>query len=257
MGVLIAASALAIALGADTRFQTALPGYTTWLQNKLEGNATAKRELAKVVHPRATKVKAGAAGLPDFGPAPEFVAGGNWFNSRPLTVRGLRGKVVLVDFWTYSCINCLRTLPQLEAWDARYRTKGLVIVGVHTPEFAFEHKASNVSAAISRLGVKYPVMQDNDFATWNAYSNQYWPAEYLIDRNGHVRHAHFGEGEYDTTEKLIRRLLGVASAPMTHVQSSLPSGALTPESYLGTARVARLVGDPADAGRSRRNAPWR
>jgi cytochrome c biogenesis protein CcdA/thiol-disulfide isomerase/thioredoxin len=251
LGVLIAATALAIALGADTRFQTALPGYTTWLQNKIESNATAKRELAKVVQPRATNVKAGVAGLPDFGPAPDFIAGGRWFNSSPLTVRELRGKVVLVDFWTYSCINCLRTLPQLEAWDARYRAKGLVSVGVHTPEFAFEHKASNVSSAIKRLGVKYPVVQDNDFATWNAYSNQYWPAEYMIDKSGHVRHAHFGEGEYQQTEKLLRRLLGVTSAPMTNVKNTTPSGLLTPESYLGTARIDRVIGDAIHAG-----VPW-
>jgi cytochrome c biogenesis protein CcdA/thiol-disulfide isomerase/thioredoxin len=251
MGVLIAVSALAIALGADTRFQTALPGYTTWLQDKIESNSTAKRELAKVVRARPTQVKAGAAGLPNFGPAPNFIAGGRWFNSAPLTVRQLRGKVVLVDFWTYTCINCLRTLPQLEAWDARYRAKGLVIVGVHTPEFAFEHVASNVSSAIHRLGVRYPVVQDNDYATWNAYSNQYWPAEYLIDKTGHVRHAHFGEGEYKQTEKLIRQLLGVASTPMTNVANTTPQGLMTPESYLGTARLDRLVGDPIHAG-----VPW-
>ncbi len=119
----------------------------------------------------------------------------------------LRGKVVLIDFWTYSCINCLRTLPHLKAWWATYHPKGLVIVGVHTPEFAFEHDSGNVREAVQRLGVKYPVALDGDYGTWNAWSNQYWPAEYLIDRNGHVRHAHFGEGEYDKTEQLIRRLL--------------------------------------------------
>ena len=251
MGILIAATTLAVALGADTRFQTALPGYTTWVQNKIERNATAKRELAKTVHPRATRVKAEAAGLPDFGPAPDFIAGGQWFNSAPLSLRQLRGKVVLIDFWTYSCINCLRTLPQLEAWDARYRDKGLVIVGVHTPEFAFEYKASNVKSAIERYGVRYPVVQDNNYATWNAYSNQYWPAEYLIDKRGHVRHAHFGEGEYGKTEKLIRRLLGVSSAPMTRVADTTPTGLLTPESYLGTARLDRIIGDAIHAG-----VPW-
>jgi thiol-disulfide isomerase/thioredoxin len=250
MGVLIAASALAIALGADTRFQTALPGYTTWLQNKIENNSRAQRELAKVVHAHATRVTAGAAGLPNFGPAPNFIAGGRWFNSAPLTVRQLRGKVVLVDFWTYTCINCLRTLPQLEAWDARYRAKGLVIVGVHTPEFAFEHVASNVSSAIHRLGVRYPVVQDNDYATWNAYANQYWPAEYLIDKTGHVRHAHFGEGEYDQTEKVIRKLLGVDRGSMTEVADRTPTGALTPESYIGYGRADRFAGDRAQDDRA-------
>jgi thiol-disulfide isomerase/thioredoxin len=179
------------------------------------------------------------------------VAGGRWFNSAPLNIRQLRGKVVLVDFWTYTCINCLRTLPQLEAWDARYRAKGLVIVGVHTPEFAFEHVASNVGSAIKRLGVRYPVVQDNDYATWNAYSNQYWPAEYLIDKTGRLRHAHFGEGEYAQTEKLIRQLLGVRSAPMTNVADTTPRELMTPESYLGTARLDRIVGDPIHAG-----VPW-
>ena len=110
---------------------------------------------------------------------------------------GLRGKVVLVDFWTYSCINCLRTLPHLKAWDAAYRSSGLVIVGVHTPEFAFEHVPANVRAAVKRLGVRYPVAIDNDFGTWTAWGNQYWPAEFLVDRNGRVRHGHFGEGGYE------------------------------------------------------------
>ena len=153
--------------------------------------------------------------LPDYGPAPSFADGGHWINSTPLTMQKLRGKVVLVDFWTYSCINCLRTLPQLEAWDKRYRKAGLVIVGVHTPEFAFEHVTSNVSNAVKRLGVRYPVVQDNDYGIWNAYANQYWPAEYLIDKQGHVRHAHFGEGEYGATEKLIRELLGVDRGTLT------------------------------------------
>jgi thiol-disulfide isomerase/thioredoxin len=161
----------------------------------------------------------------------------------------LRGKVVLIDFWTYSCINCLRTLPQLEAWDAKYRKDGLVIVGVHTPEFAFEHVSSNVSGAVKRLGIRYPVVQDNDFAIWSAFSNQYWPAEYLIDRSGHVRHAHFGEGEYDRTEKVIRKLLGVDRGSMTEVADRTPTGALTPESYIGYARADRFAGDPTKADR--------
>jgi thiol-disulfide isomerase/thioredoxin len=155
----------------------------------------------------------------------------------------LRGKVVLIDFWTYSCINCLRTLPQLEAWDSHYRKDGLVIVGVHTPEFAFERVASNVAGAVKRLGVRYPVVQDNDYAIWGAYSNQYWPAEYLIDRSGRVRHAHFGEGEYDQTEKLIRNLLGVDRGTMTEVRDETPRGLLTPESYIGYARAERFVGE--------------
>src|SRR5439155_1046897 len=146
------------------------------------------------------------------------------------------------DFWTYTCINCLRTLPHLEAWDAAYREKGLVIVGVHTPEFAFEHSASNVEAAIRRLGVHYPVPLDNEYATWDAYSNQYWPAEYLVDRSGHVRHVHFGEGEYDQTEALIRRLLAAHGRGARLVADTTPREATTPESYLGFRRLVRYDG---------------
>ena len=134
-----------------------------------------------------------------------------WVNTRRTRrphVAGLRGRVVLLDFWTYSCINCLRTLPHLEAWDRAYRATGLTIVGVHSPEFAFERVPDNVRAAVKRLGVRYPVALDNDFATWRAYSNQYWPAKYLIDRNGRLRFHHFGEGTYEDTERRIRALLG-------------------------------------------------
>ncbi len=123
---------------------------------------------------------------------------------------GLRGRVVLVDFWTYTCINCIRTQPYLTAWDSRYRDRGLTIVGVHAPEFPFEKDADNVETAIKRAGIRYPVVQDNDFATWNAYGNQYWPAEYFIDAEGRVRYAHFGEGEYDKKEQVIRDLLAEA-----------------------------------------------
>jgi len=157
---------------------------------------------------------------------------------------GLRGKVVLIDFWTYSCINCLRALPHVEAWYARYRSRGLVVVGVHTPEFAFEHSLSNVRSATKRYGVHYPVPLDNGYATWNAYANQYWPAEYLIDKRGHVRHAHFGEGEYGHTEQLIRTLLGVRAGGMTHVRDTTPTELMTPETYLGASRLRNYAGLP-------------
>jgi len=150
--------------------------------------------------------------------------------------------VVLIDFWTYSCINCLRTLPHLKAWYAAYHPKGLVIIGVHTPEFAFEHVTSNVRAAVKRLGITYPVMQDNRYKTWDNYANQYWPAEYLIDKQGHVRHTNFGEGEYGQTEALIRRLLDDNGAHARQVADATPSGLLTPESYLGYARLTNYVG---------------
>jgi thiol-disulfide isomerase/thioredoxin len=144
------------------------------------------------------------------GKAPNFAGVTAWLNTpggKPLSLAALRGKVVLVDFWTYSCINCQRTLPHVEAWYREYAKDGFVVVGVHTPEFAFEHVVSNVRAQAAALGVHYPVAVDDDYATWNAYSNQYWPAAYLIDANGHVRHVHFGEGDYPGTGQLIRELL--------------------------------------------------
>ena len=167
----------------------------------------------------------------------------------------LRGKVVLVDFWTYSCINCLRTLPYLEAWYRTYAQDGFVIVGVHSPEFAFEHELGNVQHAVRELGVKYPVALDNDFQTWRAYSNQYWPAEYFLDRRGHVRFAHFGEGAYDEKEELIRRLLAERVSklpPRLGTPDRTPSGPLTPESYLGYERIARYAGLPLQPGRTAR-----
>jgi cytochrome c biogenesis protein CcdA/thiol-disulfide isomerase/thioredoxin len=241
-GLVIGLVALGIALHADERFQTALPGYTEALQG-IEESQRADRELVKV---RGGEARAAVHtlrdGLPDYGGAPELHATGRWFNSAPLTIAGLRGKVVLVDFWTYSCINCLRTLPHLKAWDAAYRSKGLVIVGVHTPEFAFEHEASNVKAAVKRLGIEYPVVQDNRFRTWNAYANQYWPAEYLIDRDGQIRNVHIGEGEYGKTEALIRRLLDAGRARARAVADLTPRELTTPETYLGYERMARYWG---------------
>jgi cytochrome c biogenesis protein CcdA/thiol-disulfide isomerase/thioredoxin len=187
---------------------------------------------------------ADARGLKDLGEAPEFRATGRWFNTpggRPLTLSSLHGRVVLVDFWTYTCINCIRTLPYLKAWDAAYRNAGLTIVGVHTPEFAFEHDASNVQNAIERFGLRYPVVQDNDMGTWNAYGNQYWPADFLIDSKGHVRYAAAGEGDYAQTETAIRALLAEAGhgvGAMSHPSGVIvPSEVATPETYLGTNRA--------------------
>lgn len=195
--------------------------------------------------------------LPVIGPAPDFTGNQRWFNTpgdRPLSLRGLRGRVVLIDFWTYSCINCLRTLPYLEGWDRRYRGDGLTIVGVHTPEFPFEKDAGNVGDAIEREGIRFPVAQDNDSATWNAYGNQYWPAEYFVDARGRVRYAHFGEGSYDEKEQVIRTLLaeagrdvGAARARARGVTAS--RGVTTPESYLGSDRDDRFANGPILPGR--------
>lgn len=152
-----------------------------------------------------------AATLPDFGAAPEFTGIERWLNSQPLTLAQLRGRVVLVDFWTYACINCIRTLPHVNRWAELYTPQGLTVVGVHTPEFPFERTTSNVEVAMRRHGVKHPVAQDNRYGTWKAYSNQYWPAAYLIDAQGRIRYKHFGEGEYERTEAVIRALLAARS----------------------------------------------
>src|ERR1700761_5044761 len=187
--------------------------------------------------------------LSDIGTAPEFVDTQDWFNTpgdQPLTMKGLRGKVVLIDFWTYSCINCIRTLPYLNAWNKRYAKDGLVIVGVHTPEFPFEREASNVEEAIKTDGIEYPVVQDNENGTWNAYGNLYWPAEYFVDARGHVRYAHFGEGEYGEKEQVIRELLTEAGHPPGKERSGAHGIAAeptvtTPESYLGSGRAQNFT----------------
>lgn len=242
-GVLMLLTALAIFNSWDRKFQTYIletfPSYGTGL-TMLEDNAIVRNQL--------DTLKGGAPMLTgllseNFGNAPEFIAGGQWFNSPALSMRELRGKVVLVDFWTYTCINCIRTLPYLTSWHEKYKDKGLVIVGVHTPEFEFEKNPDNVKKALTDFGITYPVMQDNDYATWQAYANRYWPAKYMTDKNGKIRYTHFGEGDYDETEKMIQALLeetGIAvddqvANPTYQVQSR------TPETYLGYERMAGLV----------------
>ena len=247
-GALLGVSALVIALGVDQRFTTAVPGYTEALQEKVEQSSAARRELAKLRRVSARQP------ISDSGPAqaaPEFEGIVEWVNSDPLTAKGLRGRVVLVDFWTYSCVNCLRTLPHLKAWDRAYRDDGLTIVGVHSPEFAFEREADNVRTAVKKLGIRYPVALDNDFATWSAYANEYWPAKYLIDRAGRVRYFHFGEGEYGETERQIRMFLGDGvTGEASTVAERRSSVRTTPETYLGYQRIDRFVG-PIVPGRER------
>jgi cytochrome c biogenesis protein CcdA/thiol-disulfide isomerase/thioredoxin len=245
-GAVVGLVALGLVFHLDDNLATLTPGYTTFLQQQIEDNGTAKRELARVRGGgsalAAPKPSRQSGGLPDYGAAPPLRADGAWINSSPRTIRQLRGKVVLIDFWTYSCINCLRTLPHLKAWDTAYRDKGLVIVGVHTPEFAFEHVTSNVRSAVKRLGLHYAVMQDNRYRTWDDYANQYWPAEYLIDRQGRIRYTDVGEGHYDETEAAIRKLLGDGGARARSVEDATPTGLLTPETYLGYARLQNYAG---------------
>jgi len=264
-GAVMLLTAVLMVTSVDLRFQEALasrfPSFLTNPTGGLEKSGAVEGELAglrgrpkfdddvvKAITQAAARGHAGLPGvetpeLPVLGRAPDFAPRHRWFNSSPLTLAGLRGRVVLADFWTYTCINCLRTLPYLKAWDERYRTKGLTIVGVHTPEFAFERNASNVAAAIGRQAIRYPVIQDNDYATWNAFGNQFWPAKYLIDARGRVRYVHFGEGEYKETEAAIRTLLaeagdrslGAAAKPRGRIETV--GHRATPETYLGTARA--------------------
>ena len=151
---------------------------------------------------------------------PEIEGIASWINSEPITFEEQRGKVVLVDFWTYTCINCIRTLPFLKAWHEKYADKGLVIVGVHTPEFDFEKDRDNVIEATEGFGLEWPIAQDNDFKTWRAFSNRYWPAKYLVDKDGYIRYTHFGEGAYEETELWIRGLLEEAGVDLSDVAAS-------------------------------------
>jgi thiol-disulfide isomerase/thioredoxin len=174
-----------------------------------------------------------------------------WLNSEPLTADALRGRVVLVDFWTYSCVNWLRTLPYVRAWHERYRDHGLVVVGAHAPEFGFEHDLDNVRRAARELGVGHPVVIDNDFAIWRSFDNHHWPAVYLVDRDGRVRFHHFGEGAYEETERAIQQLLGVDQETVRVDAGGLAEAAdwdtlRSPETYLGHARGERRSDPPAD-----------
>ena len=245
LGVVIGLATLGIALNLDAKLQTWLPDYTDPLQHAIgEKSCYTRKQLGQRC------VAAPGPGLQDFGRAPNFTGITAWINSKPLTTKQLRGKVVLVDFWTYSCINCLRTLPHLEAWYRAYHKAGLVIVGVHTPEFAFEHVVSNVRRAAKKLGVRYPVAVDNRARTWSAYQNSAWPTEYLVDRRGSVREIKEGEGAYDDTEQKIRTLLGMpAGAQLASVKDMTPQHLTTPESYLGWERLERYSGSPVLPGR--------
>jgi cytochrome c biogenesis protein CcdA/thiol-disulfide isomerase/thioredoxin len=264
-GVVMALVALAMAAELDIRFQnsiaSSLPAVLVNPSKALEESGTARDQLAQLSGggegglAHAAPSTSGAR-LPVLGVAPEIRGTQRWFNTpggRPLSLESLRGGVVLLDFWTYSCINCLRTLPELRAWDRTYRRAGLTIIGLHAPEFTFERGAGNVQRAIARNRLRYPVAQDNDFATWNAYGNRFWPAKYLIDSRGRVRYTHFGEGAYDTIERAIRSLLAEAGRRQlghrarARVESGL-AGA-TPESYLGAERAERFINGRIEPGR--------
>ena len=244
LGVLVLAGVAAIALGLDTGFLSRLStANTSRLEQSLLSNANGMGGVADSV----------GAELRDLGPAPDFTGATAWFNTQPLTAAQLRGHTVLVDFWTYSCINCLRSLPYVRAWEAKYRANGLIVVGVHAPEFAFERDERNVRQAVHDLGVVYPVAMDNNFAIWRAFHNRFWPQHYLIDAQGHIRYVHSGEGEYENTEHALQALLvqdGQSNVPMGVVnpnangamaEASTASGPRSPETYLGYSRARNFA----------------
>ncbi|WP_027008181.1 cytochrome c biogenesis protein DipZ [Conexibacter woesei] len=266
LGAVLLLTAVALAFGLDTNFETALARHTsdiTLTAGLEQSQSTQKRlhdlhDTAPKFTDRSSSASASAtrrSSLPKLGAAPEFADTQQWFNTQPLSMKALRGRVVLIDFWTYTCINCLRTLPYLEAWDARYRRQGLTIVGVHAPEFQFEHDAGNVARAIRSNHIKYPVVQDNDLGTWNAYGNQYWPADYLIDADGQVRATQFGEGDYAKTESEIRSLLAERgdrlSASRSRPHGVTPVGTqATPETYVGAERADGWIKRPSKGTKS-------
>jgi len=252
-GLLLVLSAVALQYQLFTRAQTWLAERTGFgnLGTRIEERLFSKAMAAPVSPPTAARTGESLPKLPSLGPAPEFAGLGPWYNSAPLTLASLRGKVVLVDFWTYSCINCLRTLPHMrEVW-SKYHDQPFVIIGVHAPEFVFEKSPANVADAVKRHGLAYPVAQDNDFGTWKAFGNHYWPAKYLIDAQGVIRYTHFGEGEDEATDGAIRSLLAEAGRdngahPRT-VHARAPELPMSPETYLGSrgwTAFANRVGNP-------------
>lgn len=264
LGVLVLGAVVAIGLGVDTGFltQVSLAGTNSVEQallDKLQPPTEAEPAEGGAMMQAPAMVadgtaSAGEATLPIEGTLPSLDGAVQWLNSPPLTAEGLKGKVVLVDFWTYSCINCLRSIPYVRAWADKYKDDGLVVIGVHAPEFAFEKSIPNVEKAISDLGITYPVAVDNDYAIWRAFQNRYWPAHYFIDAQGNVRYHHFGEGDYDGSERVIQQLLaeaGNAVVPGDIVKidatgaeaASNFSDVKSPETYIGYARAANFVAD--------------
>jgi len=244
-GAIMIITAILILTNTDKALQAKLldffPSYGNFL-TEIENKDAVKEELNKIK---------GQAQVPDLNnstnevlnenyKAPELIGINNWINSNPLKLSDLRGKVVLIDFWTFTCINCIRTLPYVTNWDEKYRDDGLVIIGIHSPEFEFEKDTKNVIDATKKYNINYPVAQDNNFLTWNAFKNQYWPAKYLIDKDGNVRGTHFGEGEYEETEKAIQLLLKETGTLVNEeINSDNPTRnfQISPETYLGSQRM--------------------
>lgn len=243
-GVVMILTAMAIFFNYDKLLQLrlleAFPTAGRGL-NSFESSSEVRKQLDALKGKLSTDLPATGGLLNTNYPAPEFTGITKWLNTdQPLILKELKGKVVLVDFWTYTCINCIRTLPHVTSWYEKYKNQGFVVIGVHTPEFEFEKKSENVLNAIKQYKIHYPVAQDNDYATWNVYNNQYWPAEYLIDAKGNVRRTHFGEGKYEETEQAIQTLLKEAGqevkSGLEKMADQTPQMRLSPETYLGSKR---------------------
>lgn len=258
-GITMILLAVALVFNLPAVLQRAVPDYTAALQNATQkgiGANTIRQKLNASGIPRGQLADCTgdfggvAAHLQQCGPAPAITGITEWLNTpggAPIDMASLRGKVVLVDFWAYSCINCQRAIPHVVDWYNRYRDDGFVAIGVHTPEYAFERVPGNVASGAAALHIDYPVALDNDYATWNSYQNLYWPAEYLIDANGTVRHTKFGEGDYDGTERLIRELLTDANPNVKlpgagGTVDATPHTRLTPETYLGAGKAVNYGG---------------
>ena len=252
-GVVMILTAILIALNVDVMVTVwltdMLPSKWTSSLTAFENSAAVNQQLNSLGGNQNAYFVSGndasAEELPNLGPAPELVGLENWINSEPLTLEELRGKVVLVDFWTYSCVNCVRTLPYLRDWHDKYADDGLVIIGVHTPEFAFEEEIENVRDAVERFDLQYPIAQDNEYLTWRAFNNRYWPAKYFIDAQGNVRYTHFGEGDYEESELVIQQLLAEIGVESQEELSGPPevrfSSRQTPETYIGYGRQASFA----------------
>jgi thiol-disulfide isomerase/thioredoxin len=247
VGVLVLVAAGAIAMGADTGVLTRLSLASTGsLEQRLVDMIGGRSAM-----PNAESSASNDGDLPIEGKMPSIDGAVEWLNSPPLTREALKGKVVLIDFWTYSCINCLRALPYVEAWARKYQDEGLVVIGVHAPEFAFEKNVANVKRAVSDLGITYPVAIDNNYAIWRAFNNEYWPAHYFIDANGNIRHHHFGEGNYDGSERVIQKLLaeaghknvstGIVSVDKSGIEAQPSDTVKSPETYVGYRRAENFV----------------
>ncbi|WP_308220616.1 cytochrome c biogenesis protein DipZ [Humibacter sp. RRB41] len=257
-GVLMIALAVALALNLPQLLQTLVPDYTASLQNGFSNSKQVSKalDLGGIVNDQnknLSKCRNDATSLESCGTAPDITGIQQWFNTpgdRAVTLKSLRGKVVLVDFWAYSCINCQRSVPHVVAWNKAYAKDGLQVIGIHSPEYAFEKVVGDVKAGANRLGITYPVAIDNNLSTWTNYRNRYWPAHYLIDAKGVVRNVQFGEGDYASTEAMIRTLLkdahpGVHLPPATNVKDTTPTTSTTAETYLGTTKQVNYSGQQA------------